>query len=87
MKAHIRRIDASILFTHARPSRIQHMLVLAGGITCKDVQSLASSDTEARIARIKLLKMQVNAGTYVVDCRDIAQKMLASSDILILYEK
>ncbi len=71
MKARIQRTDASILLIHTYPDQI----ACASNRARAKAQLLAHSDATARIARIKMLKEQVDAGRYIIDSRAIAQKM------------
>ena len=41
-------------------------------------------EEQARIARVEELRAQVNAGTYKVDSKAIAQKMLKSPEVMKL---
>jgi anti-sigma-28 factor FlgM len=75
MKARTQRIDASILLTHAYPDQMKQIEACVGSIARVKAQLLARSDTATRIARIKILKAQVDAGRYIVDSRAIAQKI------------
>ncbi len=75
MKARIQRTDASILLTHTYPDQMKQLEACASNMARAKAQLLAHSDATARIARIKMLKEQVDAGRYIIDSRSIAQKM------------
>jgi hypothetical protein len=53
------------------------------------VELLARSEVAVRIARVKMLKAQVDAGTYFVDSRAVAHKVQVSHMLLSIteYEK
>ena len=77
MKPRIQRTDASILLAHAYPGRMKQVETHTGNMARVKAELQASSYAAARIARIEMLKAQVDAGTYIVDSRAIAQKILA----------
>jgi hypothetical protein len=81
MKARIQLTDASILLAHAHPDYTKQGEGCATLTIRTTARSLARSDYAARIARIKMLKAQVDAGTYMIDSRAIAQQMQCSSVI------
>jgi len=89
MKARIQRTDASILLAHAYPDRMKQLAARAGNMTRVKAQLLAHSEAAARVAWIKMLKAQVDAGTYIVDSRAIAHKLQLSPIMFYLteYEK
>jgi flagellar biosynthesis anti-sigma factor FlgM len=78
MKTHIQRTDASVLLSHAYPGQMEQIEAPAGNVARGKAQLQLSSDDAVRIARVELLKAQVNAGTYIVDSQAVAQKMLHS---------
>ncbi len=59
-----------------KPRRHEPQVVSrADSIALLRAQLIAHSDGEARIARVKMLKARVEAGTYCVDSKAIARKM------------
>jgi anti-sigma28 factor (negative regulator of flagellin synthesis) len=76
MKTHMRRTAASVLLSHAYPSPMKQIEAPAGSVARVKTQLQISSDGAIRIARIEMLKAQVDAGTYITDSQAIAQKML-----------
>ena len=75
MKARIQHTDASILLAHAYPDQMKQIAARVGSMTKVRARLLARSDAAARIARIKMLKAQVDAGTYIVNSRAIAYNL------------
>jgi hypothetical protein len=78
MKARIQHTDASILLAHdiaAYPDRVKQTEARADTIARLKARLLARSDDAARIMRVKVLKAQVDAGTYIVDSRAMAKKI------------
>jgi hypothetical protein len=75
MKARLQCTDASILLAHAYPDQMQQIAACAGSMTRVKAQLLARSGAAVRSAWIKMLKAQVDAGTYIVDSRAIAYNM------------
>ncbi len=75
MKARLQRADASILLAHAYPDQMKQIATRTGSMTRVKAQLLVRSGAAARIAWIKMLKAQVDAGTYIVDSRAIAYKI------------
>jgi hypothetical protein len=86
MKARIQRADASILLAHAYPDQMKQIAAPAGSMTRVKAQLLARSEAAARIAWIRMLKAQVDAGTYIVDSRAIAHKMQSLHIMLPIME-
>jgi len=77
MKPRIQRTDALISLAHdIAPGRVQEIDARASGIVRGEVQLPTRSDTVDRIAWVKMLKAQVDAGTYIIDSRAIVQKMI-----------
>jgi anti-sigma28 factor (negative regulator of flagellin synthesis) len=75
MKARTQGTDASILLAHVYSGRMEQIETHAHSIAKVKAQLLAYSDAVARIAWIKMLKAQIDAGTYIVNSRSIAQKI------------
>jgi len=88
-KARIQGADASVLLAHASPDRMKQIEVCADSIARVKVQLLTCYAVYARIAWIKMLKAQVDAGKYIVDSQTIAKKIQISPFMraLLEYEK
>jgi hypothetical protein len=89
IKARMQRADAAILLAHdmaVYPGRVKQIEACNDSAGDVKAQFLAYSDTAVRIARIKMLKAQVEAGTYIVNSRALAQKMQSLPVICALSE-
>jgi hypothetical protein len=78
MKARIQGTDTSILLTHAYPGRMKQIDVRANSIARVKAQLLACYAVYARITCVNMLKVQVDAGKYIVDSQTIARKIRLS---------